>query len=869
MRYSFYFYSLIAINFSLLFSCKNAQIAPQQEPNIETIGRNEAVELIIPNAPDSLLRLKEAAIDGYRPSRERKFDLLHTSLDLSFDFETSQVKGNALLHLKPYFYDQEILELDAKDFEISDVWLDESGKISTLNFSYTPKRVTVYLPRTYTSSDSLQVGIKYIAKPDDTTEPGGIAITDTKGLYFINPKGLEDKPIQIWTQGETEFSSKWFPTIDSPNERQTHDFKLRVPERFISLSNGKLVDQQRHEDGTRTDHWVMDIPHAPYLSALAIGEFAEIKDSWRGLAVNYYVEKEYAEGAKTVFQHTPEMIGFFSKLLGVEYPWQKYDQVVVRDFVSGAMENTTVSIFMEALNLDEREALDSEWDYIIAHELFHQWFGNLVTTESWSNLPLNEAFADYSEYLWFEYKEGKDKADKHHLNAMEQYFYESQEKQVDLIRFQYGDKEDMFDSHSYAKGGRILHMLRKAVGDEAFFAALKHYLEVNAFKSVEVHDLRLAFEYVTGQDLNWFFNQWFMDSGHPVLSIDVDDSEPDRQLLTVRQKQDLTNTPLYKLPIKVAVYKSGKREERTFWVDRGVQQFALENGPGTDLILVDEYMELLAEKQTERGMDRLISQFQHSESGIARLEALDSLTAVFADAQNWSETITQAMQDSFYEVRGLAVTRIPQLMPKEEVGSEMEAMLVNLAENDPNNEVRSSAIALLGTLSGTKYASLIARMIEEPSYVVAGGALTALIDMEGEEAKKKEIFERFKGEKNIRMAVPLADYLTQVQDSTQSEWFNEKLGMLTGESLYYFIGYYGDYFASVGGTDKKGAIDRLMELAEDHPANYVRLTAFQSIFGFIDEGNILERVIKINQNESDELVRNYQEFFLEPYLEEN
>jgi len=869
MRNSFYLYVLIAVNFSLFFSCKNAQITSQNQPVIKTPAESETMELVVSNMPDSLTILKEAAIEGYRSSRERKFDLIHTSLDLSFDYEKRQVKGSAILLLKPYFYDQEVLELDAKDFDISDVWLDESGKTTPLGFSYTPKRVTVYLPRTYSALDTLRIGIKYVAKPDETTEPGGQAITDTKGLYFINPTGTEDKPIQIWTQGETEFSSKWFPTIDSPNERQTHDFKLRVPERFISLSNGKLVDQKTHDDGTRTDHWVMDIPHAPYLSALAIGEFVEIKDTWKDLPVSYYVEEKYAEGAKTVFQHTPEMIGFFSELLGMDFPWQKYDQVVVRDFVSGAMENTTVSIFMEALNLDEREALDSEWDYIIAHELFHQWFGNLVTTESWSNLPLNEAFADYSEYLWFEYKEGKDKADKHHLDAMEQYFSESQEKQVNLIRFQFEDKEDMFDSHSYAKGGRILHMLRKTVGDEAFFASLKYYLKTNAFRSVEVHDLRLAFEHITGQDLNWFFNQWFLDSGHPVLKIDIDDSDKDRQLLTIRQMQDLTTTPLYRLPIKVAIYKDGKREEKTFWMDKRVQQFALENGAGTDLILVDEYMELLAEKQTDRGMEFLINQYQQAQSGLGRLEALDSLTAVFAEAKNWTAEITRALGDSFHEVRGLAVSRIPQVMSQDDVGFEMEKTLVRLAENDPNNEVRSSAITLLGTLNSSKYAPLFARMMEEPSYVVAGGALTALMDMEGEEVKKKETFERLKGEKNIRLVVPLADYLTKVQDSTHSAWFNEKLSLLTGESLYYFIGYYGDYFASVSGTEKKEAIEMLMNLAKDHPANYVRLTAFQSIFGFIDEGNILERVIKINQNETDDLVRSYQEFFLEPYLEGN
>ena len=869
MRYSYYFYTVTTVSFFLFFSCKNAQVPPQAEPPIAFQGGNDLLELVVSNAPDSLMRLKETEMEGYRASRERKFDLIHTSLDLSFDYENRQVKGSAVLLLKPYFYEQDVLELDAKDFDIMEVWLDQSGEITELGFKYNPKKVTIYLPRTYSASDSLRIGMRYIAKPDESTQPGSAAITDTKGLYFINPDGQEDKPIQIWTQGETEFNSKWFPTVDSPNERQTHDFKLRVPEQFISLSNGKLVGQHQHDDGTRTDHWVMDLPHAPYLSALAIGEFVQIKDSWKGIPVNYYVEANYAKGAETVFQHTPEMIGFFSDLLGVEFPWQKYDQVVVRDFVSGAMENTTVSIFMEALNLDEREALDSEWDYIIAHELFHQWFGNLVTTESWSNLALNEAFADYSEYLWFEYKEGRDKADLHHLDAMEQYFNESLEKQVDLIRFQFQDKEDMFDSHSYAKGGRILHMLRKHLGDGAFFASLNHYLTSHAFGSVEVHDLRLAFEHITGQDLNWFFNQWFMDSGHPILEIAIDDSDPDRQLLTLKQKQDLTTTPLYKLPVKVAVYKNGEREEKTFWMERGVQQFALENGSGTDLILVDEYRELLAEKQTDRGMDYLISQFQHATSGIARLEALDSLTAVFADANDWASLITQSLGDSFHEVRGLAVSRIPDVMAKEDVGKELEEMLVKLAENDANNEVRAAAIALLGTLNGSNYLPLFGRMIEESSFVVAGGALTALMDMEGEPVKKREIFDQLKNERNIRMVVPLADYLTQAQDSTQSVWFNEKLGMLSGESLYYFIGYYGDYFASVSGTDRHQAIEMLMQLAKDHPANYIRLTAFQSIFGFIDEGNILERVIKINQNETDELVRSYQEFFLEPYLEEN
>src|SRR5690606_4973139 len=268
-------------------------------------------------------------------------------------------------------------------------------------------------------------------------------------------------------------------------------------------------------DGTRTDHWVLDQPHAPYLAAIVVGEFAEVKDTVDQLPLRYIVEMEFEQGARKVFRHTPEMVRFFSENLGVAFPWPNYDQIVVRDFVSGAMENTTASIFMEALNLDEREAIDSEWDYIIAHELFHQWFGNLVTLESWANLPLNEAFADYSEYLWMEHHEGMDPADMHHVRSLEDYFSEAEEKQVDLIRYYYDTGEDMFDHHSYAKGGRVLHMLRKYLGDEAFFASLNLYLTKHAYSSVEIHDLRMAFEEVSGRDMNWFFNQWFMASGHP------------------------------------------------------------------------------------------------------------------------------------------------------------------------------------------------------------------------------------------------------------------------------------------------------------------------------------------------------------------
>ncbi|WP_209329912.1 M1 family aminopeptidase [Lunatimonas salinarum] len=858
----------------LFLSCKTSN-GPVSEAGTK-VGASSAAEtfpsdLVATPAPRPLVDKLEEQMQGYRETPERKFDLIHTSLDLSFDYVDRQVNGTALLQVRPYFYQQNELSLDAKDFDIHDSWLilGDDKERTPLNYRYDGKRVDLFLPRTFFSSDTLLIGLRYTAKPEETTQPGGTAVTDTKGLYFINPNGTEDKPRQIWTQGETSFSSKWFPTIDHPNERQTHDIKIRVDSADITISNGRLLSQTSHSDGTRTDHWEMNIPHAPYLTAVAIGDFAKVSDKWRDMEVNYYVEREFERGAARVFQHTPEMLTFFTELLGVDYPWQKYDQVVVRDFVSGAMENTTVSIFMESLNLDEREALDSDWDYIIAHELFHQWFGNLVTTESWSNLPLNESFADYSEYLWFEYKEGKDRADMHHLAAMEQYMDEAQEKKVDLIRFQYEHEDDMFDSHSYAKGGRILHMLRRHLGDEAFFASLRQYLDQHAYSSVEIHDLRLAFEHVTGRDLNWFFNQWFMASGHPVLDINLDTGNPDSYLLTLSQTQDLETTPLYRIPFKVTFYKEGAVEVREFVLDQATQQFALENGLGVDAVIVDEDMVLLAEKRSYRGAEALKKQFAFARSGIARLEALDSLTSDYLAFEDINQVILNALDDSFSEVRGLALTRIPQSMSLDQVDAGLAAKVLHLAEEDPSHEVRASAIGLLAELDGERYAGVFQRLVQNPSYVVAGAALTAVMDQTGGMEAKMEMFEALKEERNIRMVVPLADFLTSEGKVGYDGWFDTKLGAMTGESLYYFIGYYGDYFASVPGSNKAVALKKLMELAGKHPANYIRLTAFQSLFGFIDEAGVLEEVLNLHAAESDELVRNYQRFFLEPYLEEN
>ncbi len=253
---------------------------------------------------------------------------------------------------------------------------------------------------------------------------------------------------------------------------------------------------------------------------MGVGEYAVIKDKWRNIPVDYYVEKEYADYAKQIFGNTPEMMEFFSKKLGYDYPWAKYAQLVGRDFVSGAMENTTAVIHAEHAHQKPGDLIDdNRWESTIAHELFHHWFGDLVTTESWSNLTVNESFANYSEYLWEEYKYGKDAADYHLDNNSSRYIHNPSDFNKDLVRFNYESREDMFDLVSYNKGGAILHMLRNYLGDDAFFAGVTDYLKTHEYGTGEAHQLRLSFEKISGKDLNWFFNQWYFNSGNPKLNI--------------------------------------------------------------------------------------------------------------------------------------------------------------------------------------------------------------------------------------------------------------------------------------------------------------------------------------------------------------
>ena len=667
-----------------------------------------------------------------RESSPRVNDLVHTKLDVKFDYDKSYMYGKAWITLKPHFYNTDSLLLDAKGMDIKEVSVMKGTAKSTLKYDYNGMELRITLDKTYKGGENYTVYIDYVSKPNELKVQGSAAITDAKGLYFINPKGEDkEKPTQIWTQGETEANSVWMPTIDKPNQKTTDEIYMTVPAKYVTLSNGLLISQKKNADGTRTDYWKMDLPHAPYLFFMGVGEYAVIKDSYKGKEVSYYVEKEYAPVARTIFGHTPEMIKFYSEKLGVEYPWQKYAQIVGRDYVSGAMENTTATLHQESAYQNARELVDGVgWESTIAHELFHQWFGDLVTCESWSHITVNESFANYSETLWDEYKNGKDAGDAQNFGDMQGYLQDPGNPGKDLVRFHYADKEDVFDGVSYNKGGRILHMLRNYVGDDAFFKSLNNYLTTNKFKAGEAGLLRLAFEETTGKDMNWFWNQWYYGGGHPIVKIDYK-YDNNKAMVIIEQTQKTGK--VFRLPIAIDVYTGAAKKRYNVWIENKIDTFSFDYNSKPNLINVDADKVMLWIKTDNKTAENYVHQIKYAPQYLDRKEALD-----YFDKNKMPE-LANGLTDKYAPLRRNTIVKLESSKIAED--AKIIEAIEKIANTDKDRKTKAAAIAYLAKTSDAKYKALYEKNINDSSYSVAGAALEGLVGLDP--AKSYELAKKF------------------------------------------------------------------------------------------------------------------------------
>jgi len=680
--------------------------------------------IITLKAQDSTLATEDPALLIYRAAFPHINDLVHTKLEVRFDYSRSFMYGKAWITLRPHFYPTDSLSLDAKGMDIKEVSILKGNQRSPLKHNYDGSTLRIHLDKTYAYTENYTIYIDYTSKPNELKAQGSAAITEAKGLYFINPLGEDkNKPTEIWTQGETESNSAWFPTIDKPNQKCTEEISMTVPAKYVTLSNGKLVSQIKNTDGTRTDNWKMDLPHSPYLFFMGVGDYAVIHDSYKGKEVNYYVEKEYASVAKRIFGLTPEMMTFYSRILGMEYPWVKYSQMTARDYVSGAMENTTATLHTDALQQDARQLTDgNKYEDYICHELFHQWFGDLATTESWSNLTLNESFANFSETLWFEFKHGKDAGDATNYHDIEKYLAVPSNPSKNLVRFYYADREDVFDMVTYSKGGRILNMLRNYVGDSAFFRALNLYLVNFKFRNAEAQNLRLVFEQVTGRDLNWYWNQWYYGSGHPIFDINYSYDDTKKMSLVVIDQVQNTGK-IFRIPMAIDVYEGGSRTRHKVWLENERDSFYFSYNKRPDLINVDGDKIILCQKQDHKTLENFIYQYKHAGLYLDRREAIE-FCAMHQDEPAARALLKQSLKDPYFELRNMTMNLTD--FEKPGVQKDVEPVLLDLATKDPDRTVQGNAVGLLGTYKKEEYKAMFLKKTTDSSYSVAGNALAAL-----------------------------------------------------------------------------------------------------------------------------------------------
>ena len=803
------FQALILALISTLWACKTSKTVTEPTQYLD--------EVVI--EPDVQME--------YRKSRTREIDIRHTRLDLSFDWDSSFVIGKATLWIKPHFYPTSEVRLDAKGFQINQIAEKRDENLLDLSYEYDKKEIIIQLGKELKRTDSIAIYIDYIAMPDKLEQGGSAAITSDKGLYFVNPRREEsNKPRQLWTQGETEANSCWFPTVDSPNDKFTTDIYLTIESGQVAISNGVQLFSIDNGDGTKSEHWKMDKPHSAYLVMLAIGEFAVYQDKWNDMQVNYYLDSTHLQYAHDIFGNTPEMLEFYSNYLGVKYPWQKFDQIIVHDYVSGAMENTTAVIHGEFVQQTRRQMLDHNNEDIIAHELFHHWFGDLVTCESWSNLTLNEGFATYGEYLWNEYKYGRSVADQNIRYDLMAYLNEARSRQKDLIRFTYRDKEDMFDSHSYAKGGRILHMLRNEVGDDAFRASLKKYLTDNKYKSVEVHDLRLAFEEVTGRDLNWFFNQWFLASGHPILDVSYQYNQESAELeLIVSQLQDLNTTPLYTLSVDVDIQLSAGRISQRLSLNKQTDTLRIKTGEKPLFVNFDRGEVLLAEKTIHQTNQAWMAQYRSDLLTIDRTKALRALDS--EKSESTYAFFQEALTDSFWAGRSIALNYVCDYLDEKKDPTVKDA-IYNMAENESDVMTRASAIqCLMDHFQDSTLMKLYKKGLQDSSYRVMAVSFKGLYDLDKEEGMK--VAEKLENDGSEEMILSLARLYAELGDERKNSFFIQSIDRVTSHEKLELMLFYAQYLSNQNDSVKLSALPALRKIARNEEAWWMRMSGIIGI----------------------------------------
>ncbi len=667
------------------------------------------------------------ALPGDQPhyAPDRPADVSHVALDLAVDLEDQRVSGTVTTTFRALFDDLRSVRLNAAELQIEQVSLVGGPALRATQDGHT---LHIELDHPYQHGETFAVALRYSARP-------------RIGLEFVQP-GPDDptRPVQVWTQGQPETNRFWFPCHDSPNDRATTALSVTVPGQYFALSNGRLdhIDEDS-ANGTKTYHWRQDIPFPAYLVTLVVGEFAAVEDHWSGIPVTYYVRPGREDDARRMMGKTPDMLDFFSRQFGIRYPYEKYAQIVCELF-TGAMENTSATTHSFSLLVDERAALDATHPkLVVAHELVHQWFGDLLTCRDWSHIWLNESFATYFEMVYAQHDDGEDAFRCELRQNLKNYLSESYRRPI-VYNVYAGDGWEMFDRHVYEKGSLVMHMLRFVLGEHAFWRAVQYYAEKNRGREVVTADWERAIEESTGHSMGRFFEQWVYRAGHPEFEVSYRwDSEHNLASVSVKQTQKIDeHHPCFVTPVDIAFTlpasddaPEGEMVTQTFRVqiDEAEQRFYFPLPRKPLAARFDPGGWILKTLKFERPAEMLRYQLARDPDVLGRIEAAEHLGEL-ADEQSVEALAAALPNDPYWNAR----SEIAEVLGSLRTQRALEALLAGLEqESDP--KARRGIVSALGSFRMPEQPELAGRAAEalkallakgDPSYFVESAAATAL-----------------------------------------------------------------------------------------------------------------------------------------------
>jgi aminopeptidase N len=652
------------------------------------------------------------ALPGDRPhyARDLDVDVRHIKLEIAIDPKARTVAGTATHRLAAINDGVRTITFDAAEMRITGVTV--GGKKAA--FDYADPVLRIEVPGAPLKAGvETEVAIAYSAEP-------------RRGLYFTAPdKDYPDKPLQAWTQGQDEDSRHWYPCIDFPNHRQTSEVIVTVPAGMISIGNGELrgVTEDRRAK-TKTYHWYMDTPHVTYLLSQIVGDFAEIEHEWQGVKVQYYGPRGREQDLQRTLERTPAMLSFFSDVTGEKYPYPRYAQTFVADFIFGGMENISATTLTDTALLDKRASIDADSDGLLAHELAHQWFGDLLTCRDWAHGWLNEGFATYFEALFTEHHKGTDEF-RYELYQNTQIYMgeDSNRYRRPIVHNVYNEPIDLFDRHLYEKGSLVLHMIRTVLGDELWSKAVRHYVATHKNTNVTTPDLQRAIERATGRNIDWLFDEYVYRGGHPSFRLAYEwDEEKKQAKLSVQQTQDDKDAPAYRLPVLVDFTVDGKKHEFTVQVEEKAHNFYFTLPARPQMVRFDPGHNFLKTVEFKRGKEMLLYQLKNDDDVVGRIEAAREL-AKLGTREAVDALKDAVMGDAFWGVQNEAARALGSI--RSEIAR--DALLACMKVKHP--KARRGVVQALGQFRhDAKAAAALEQVLRkgDESYYVEGAAAHAL-----------------------------------------------------------------------------------------------------------------------------------------------